>query len=583
MNGAKRAREGERLLRALSPVLVVVMAAVAAGCSGDNGESGDGLRSDVSTTAPADAGEGEGGEGGDEAAWVSLGLDLANSRAARAETEVGPDTVADLGVAWETGNLVGVTGTPVVEDGVVYIGDWTGHVRALDADSGEAVWERDIDTAYVGGALVLDESHVVAGTREGALVALDRATGEPAWEAQIGDHPSSVIFGSPVVADGLVVAGVGSHEVFTGGDTPTFRGHVVAVDAETGEEAWRFYVTADDATEGAGVSVWSSPAVDLDRGHVYIGTGQAYELPAPPRSDALLALDLRSGEEVWHRQFTEGDAWTLNSPTGLDADVGAPPNLFESDGTDAVGVGDKDGVYHVVDREDGELLWETRITAGGLQGGVMASAAVEGGRIYVTSNDESRDAVLVALDVDSGDEVWRTEVGAHITGPVTWANGVVFVADDSGRIAGYDADGGEQLWSYTVPAPAAAGISVVDGTVYGGYGWWLASAPPDPVGGLLAFRPGEGGGGGGSGSPGDDGPRSGEEVFRAACAACHGGSGEGASGPSLVAVADRLTRDQHLAVVRDGRGEMPGWEGSLSDEEIEAVVDYERDVLSKGG
>jgi polyvinyl alcohol dehydrogenase (cytochrome) len=568
--------------------LLALVAAVVAGC-GDGDEDGRGLRGRRAAGADAEAvsaaeASGAAGEGEGPGEWTMLGRDLANSRTAAGESAIGPDTVADLGVSWETGNLLGVTGTPVVADGVVYVGDWTGHVRALDAATGEARWDTDLDTAYVGGALALDDDHVYAGTREGHMVALDREAGEPVWDVDVGNHPSSVVFGSPVPVDGLVVVGVGSHEVFTGGDSPTFRGHIVALDATTGEEAWRFYVTRGDATEAPGVSVWSSPAVDVERGHVYIGTGQAYGLPAPPRSDALLALDLRTGEEVWARQFTAGDAWTLANPTGLDADVGAPPNLFTVDGADAVGVGDKDGVYRALDRETGEVLWEHRITPGGLQGGVMASAAVEGGHIYVSSNDASTDADLVALEADTGEELWRTEVGAHVTGPVTWANGVVFLADDSGRIAAYDAEDGERLWAYTVAAPAAGGIAVVDGVAYGGFGWWLASRPPDPVGGLIAFAPGAGepgDGGDGGGGGGGDGAASGEEVYRQSCASCHGGAGEGASGPSLVGVADRLSREGHVAVVLEGRGEMPGWEGSLTPEEVEAVVDYERESLGR--
>ena len=66
------------------------------------------------------------------------------------------------------------------------------------------------------------------------------------------------------------------------------------------------------------------------------------------------------------------------------------------------------------------------------------------------------------------------------------------------------------------------------------------------------------------------------------CAPCHGGTGEGGSGPSLVGVDDRLTRAEHLDVVRDGRGDMPGWDDDLTAEEIEAVVDYQRTVLARG-
>ena len=215
----------------------------------------------------------------------------------------------------------------------------------------------------------------------------------------------------------------------------------------------------------------------------------------------------------------------------------------------------------------------------------MASAAVAGGTVYVASNDASQDAVLVALDADTGDEVWRSDVGAHVTGPVTWANDVLYVADASGRIAAYDAGGGDRLWSHEVAFPAAGGIAVVDGTVYAGWGWWLAGAPEEPDGGLIAFR--LGGQEGGDGAARDDDPAAGdgvagEDVYATSCASCHGGTGEGGSGPSLEGVDERLTRDEHLDVVREGRGDMPGWEDDLTAEEIEAVVDHQRTVLAEG-
>ena len=535
-----------------------------------------------------DAGSGPDAAAGDDAAaeWVRHGHDLANTRAVPDETALDPTTVADLAPAWEVDDILGVTGTPAVVDGVAYVGDWTGHLRALDAETGDQVWVHELGDGYVGGSVAVDDTQVVVGTFDARLVAVDRATGEPLWEASVDDHPKAVVFGSPVLVDGVVVVGVGSFEVFAPGDPPTFRGSVVALDAATGEEVWRFWLTKGDATEAPGVSIWSSPAVDTERGVLYVGTGQAYALPAPARSDALLALDLRTGEEVWTTQFTSGDAWTITDPSGLDADVGAAPNLFEADGTDAVGVGDKAGAYRALDRDTGEILWERQLTEGGAQGGVMASAAVADSTVYVASNDGGRDAVLAALDADTGEERWRSDVGAHVTGPVTWANGVLYLADDSGRIAAYDADGGAQLWAHEVPFPAAGGVAVVDGTIYAGWGWWLAGAPDGANGGLIAFGldtaaadgPAPDADGAADGSSGS--ASVGEDVYQESCAACHGGSGEGGTGPSLVGVDERLTRDEQITIVRDGRGRMPAWGDELTAEEIEAVVDFQRTVLA---
>jgi polyvinyl alcohol dehydrogenase (cytochrome) len=554
--------------------LVAVAGLIAAACAGgddDGGGGGGAARASDEAAAPAE--------------WLRVGLDLENTRAVTGETGLDVGTVAGLAPKWDVRGLDGMSGTPAVSDGVIYFGDWTSHVWALDTEDGSEVWNHEVGGGYVGGSVALDEDNVYAGTFDGRIVALGRDTGEPVWDTQIGDHPKAVIFGSPVVVDGLVVVGVASYEVFATGNPNTFRGHVVALDAATGTEKWRFYVTAGDATQAPGNSVWSSPAIDTERGAVYIGVGQAYGLPASPLTDSLLALDLQSGKEIWHTQFTKDDAWTLTQPTGLDADVGAMPNLFQVDGKDAVGVGDKAGTYRALDRETGEILWEAPLTAGGTQGGVMASAAVAGGTVYVTSNDASRNADMAALDADTGEEQWRVDVGAHITGPVTWANGVLYVSDDSGRIAAYDASDGTRLWSYDVPFPAAGGIAVVDGVIYAGWGWWLAGAPQNPDGGVLAFAvPADGGGPGTTPTTAAEGGEGlGATVYRQRCAACHGGSGEGANGPSMVGVADRLTRDEHITVVREGRnGKMPAWEGTLTDEEIEAVVDYEREVLSQG-
>jgi polyvinyl alcohol dehydrogenase (cytochrome) len=554
-------------------LLAVVTLAGAAACSGDDDDG-------------ATAGDGPSEEPEAPPQWPLLGNDLASSRSAPAEDTVGPDNVDQLAPAWQLEDVRGVTGTPIVVDGVVYVGDWTGQLRALDAATGEEVWHHDLDTYYVGGAAAVDGDQVFVATFEAQIVALDRATGEVRWTKDVDDQPAAVVFGSPIAVDGMVIVGLASAEEFTSGAEASFHGNVVALDAETGDEIWRYFTSPESATESPGVSVWSTVTVDTEREHVYVTTGNSYGPEPSDHGDAVIALDLTTGEELWLNQFTGGDTWTLAQPTGPDADIGGAANLFQVGDVDALGVADKAGHYHAVARDDGELLWETNITPGGLQGGVLATAAADGEAIYVASNKASTTADLVALDDDSGEVLWRTEVGASVTGPVSVANGVVYVADDGGHIAGYDAGSGEQLWSHEVPAPAAGGISIVDGTVYGGYGWWLAAPPEDPKGGLIAFRldgdaapaPGEGEGEGEG--EGDDESADGEDVYRSNCARCHGGSGQGGSGPTMEGVADRLDEDEHLEIVREGREGMPAWEDTLSDEEIQAVVDYEREVLS---
>lgn len=515
------------------------------------------------------------------AEWTSLGRDLGHSRAAVDEITVGAGNVATLAPAWERDGIKGLTGTPLVVDGVVYIGDWTGHVRALDAATGEEQWATDVDTFYIGGSVAVDDERVYVGAFDTRVIALDRATGDELWTTKVSDHGQAAVFGSPIVVDGTVYLGVASFELMTGSLEPEFRGSVVALDAATGEETWRYW-TVDETEEGiAGVAVWGTPSIDLERGHLYVGTGNSYGPQPSPRSDAVIALDLATGEELWVTQFTEGDVWTTANPQGVDADVGAPVNFFTVDGADALGVADKAGIYHTLSRDDGKVLWEAELTEGGLMGGVQASAAVADGTVFVASNRASTEADLIALDTETGDERWRLDVGGHAAGPVSWANGVVYLADDSGQIAAYDAEDGTRLWRHAVPANAAGGIAIVDGTVYAGYGWWFAAPPEDAKGGLIAFRLG-GRAGAAADDPADEAV-DGERIYQARCATCHGGTGEGGSGPSLVDVADRLSADEQIAVVTDGKGDkMPPWDDTLTEEEIQAVVDYQREVLSKG-
>lgn len=73
----------------------------------------------------------------------------------------------------------------------------------------------------------------------------------------------------------------------------------------------------------------------------------------------------------------------------------------------------------------------------------------------------------------------------------------------------------------------------------------------------------------------------GENLYRRSCASCHGGSGQGGIGPQLVGVADRYEPQAHVAIVLTGRGAMTGFGASLDDDEIAAIVSYERNELGQ--
>jgi polyvinyl alcohol dehydrogenase (cytochrome) len=529
--------------------------------------------------------------------WPSVGRDMASTRAALNEDAITPANVTTLGRAWQDADALGVSGTPIVIGDTVYYGDWNNRVHARNATTGAETWVTDVGDR-VPGAVAVDEQQVYAGTWDGRLVALNRQTGAKLWEKEVDTHEVAVVYGSPVVANGLVLVPVSSDEWWDG-DAFTFRGSVVAYDAASGNERWRYWTSCGPenagrnncpagAAEGAGVGTWSYPTIDTATNTVFFGTGNQYVAPASNRSDALIALDLTTGEQKWVRQFTEGDFWNLPGQTNPESGVGPDADamvatLFRVGDVDAVGIGDKGGTYYAVNRETGAVIWERKLTEGSIQGGIMASAALvpaaRAGRpndvLYLTSNRAGTVADLVALDASNGEVINRVDVGGGVVSPVSWANGLVYVTDNTGRVSAHNASDLSRVWQWRTDAPAAGGIAVANDMVYAGYGWAVNGV--SQRGGLIAFKLGGEPQDGGGGEEPD-----GAAIYAANCAACHGADGSGGAGPDLRGIGEAHTLDELIQVITDGRGDMPAWNDELSADEIRAVAQYVSEIPGDG-
>jgi polyvinyl alcohol dehydrogenase (cytochrome) len=447
--------------------------------------------------------------------WTSLGHDLSNSRRQELETRLGPANVAGLAESWRVDGLTGVTGTPAVRDNVVYVGTWAGEARAFELGTGRPVWQRQVAAAgtMIDDSPLVTEDRVYLGDARGRLHALDRATGAEVWNVALDTHANTRIFSSPVLAPAppsgggdVLVIGVASTELALIKPDYTFRGSVVGLDPATGALRWRLPVSA--GTDGAGMSVWSSAAIDPARGLAYIGTGQAYEAPAGALSDSLLAIRYGTGELAWSRQFTANDVYTIFAPPprGPDADIGAAPNLFRAGGRDLVGVGDKAGIYATFDRATGETVWARQLTPGSALGGVMVVAAYDrtagaNGVIYVTSNtmnpaalasppDPSHRSTTFALDAATGAILWQREMPGATFGALAVANGVVYQPTVPGVLYALDGVDGDVLWSAEPGGDMGAGVSIASGHVLAPHGFWFLTAPPSPLGGVVSYTPG---------------------------------------------------------------------------------------------
>ncbi len=447
---------------------------------------------------------------GADPGWSMFGHDLHNTRSNTVETEIGVDTVANLELAWEHVGAQ-VTSTPAVVDGIVYFADWTGLLYAKNAADGSEVWTEQVSPSGMSPSIAVTEERLFIGDFQAFLYAVDRSTGAVIWSKLLDDHPNANVTSSVVPVDDILLVGVASGELSDAKEDYTFRGSIVALAQEDGEELWRVYVTQDDETSGAGVSVWSSAAVDTRREMMFIGTGNTYEPPASPMSDSVVAVNYVTGALEWFTQFTENDVYTILQPPpqGPDADIGAAPNLFRIGGREVVGVGDKGGVYAALDRDTGDVVWATTLGPGSHLGGVMNAAAYNAGRLFVVQNswpkgfntedvffpefeDPENTSEVVALNARNGEVLWRTPVSSPtVGGGLLYSNGVVFTGHTLGLLRAYDADTGDVLWEDQVGATLASGQVISDGRLFVTHGFsflGITGGAPGAEGGLRVYE-----------------------------------------------------------------------------------------------
>ncbi len=310
-------------------------------------------------------------------------------------TSIGVDNAHKLELKWAYGFGNKTPRVfPLVSEDTIFVGDGNVGVVALDRNTGCTRWInesiQDAATAIAHGVVDGKTVLVLAGRRSG-IFALDAASGETLWRKKLdSDNPVPMYSGSPLVFENQVFVPLSSMEIglsvnpFYG--CCTTSGAMAALDLETGETNWykrtipqqpkvtgKHYLFVNEFGP-SGAPVWNAPTLDAKRRLLYFGTGQNYSHPTTETSDAVIALDIDSGETRWVTQFTEGDAFNMAcgrggincpNPTGPDIDIGAPPILATlEDGQELVLAGQKSGDVWALNPESGEIEWHTRIGRG---------------------------------------------------------------------------------------------------------------------------------------------------------------------------------------------------------------------------
>ncbi|WP_406112232.1 PQQ-binding-like beta-propeller repeat protein [Kitasatospora purpeofusca] len=444
--------------------------------------------------------------------WSSWQFDQAGSRFNGQESRITPATVGGLDLKWAFGHEkvqgVYLGSQPAVVDGTLYVGGAEGTFHALDARTGAARWTFDV--APVAGAHsatnpdpvrsspAVEGNTVYFGDNRGYLYALDRRTGALRWSLKLDAHPQAQITSSPLVYNGQVYVGVSSKESGATFDLTypccTFRGSVVAVNAYTGQLSWRHWTTPQPQQVGtwpngaaryepSGVAVWSSPVVDRETGTIYVGTGQNYT-GAAGDTDSVLALDARNGNVRWRSQEVFPDTFTVAcgipgadaycpskaNGTDHDWDFGASANVFSIGNRRVIGIGQKNGVYHVYDALTGAKVWDRAVVADpstkGGSSGIQWGTSYDGTRLYVATWF-ANPGTLYALDPATGAILWQTESPADgcqwggaaanpelcqraFTPAVTATRGLVYEGGADGKMRVFSATTGAVLWQYDV-------------------------------------------------------------------------------------------------------------------------------------
>jgi quinohemoprotein ethanol dehydrogenase len=313
--------------------------------------------------------------------WVTNGGNLTNERYSTLK-QIDTTNVKQLKGAWMTrlkgsglGGKYSFEATPLVKDGIMYISTGNDDVFALNAKTGEILWEhwsgigQTISTVCCGWlnrGLAMGEGMLFIGQLDANVVALDIKTGKEVWRTPVEDwHNGYGITNAPLYFDGIVYSGI------TGGEYG-IRGRLTALEAKTGKILWRAYTlpaagepggdtwpAGTDHYSRGGASIWNTPALDPELGLVYFAVGNCgpdYDGSMREGDNlfcaSVLAVNAKTGAYAWHFQEVHHDIW--------DYDAASPVVLFDTviNGQPRKGIAQagRTGWVYILDRTNGKPL-----------------------------------------------------------------------------------------------------------------------------------------------------------------------------------------------------------------------------------
>ena len=289
-------------------------------------------------------------------------------------TKITRDNVSRLSMSWSMAMHEGSNQpTAFVRDGVMFLTHAHNKIQAIEAATGELIWEYQYTfppaSKMLGGPtrnIALWQDRLFLTTYDAAIVAIDATTGAELWRTEKADYREAFTHSAgPIVANGIVISGINGCELFTQ-DGCFITGH----DPTTGVELWRTATLAEPGTpeyatwgnvapdRRGGGDIWIAGSYDPELDLVYFGTSQPKPWAAPSRgmsvedaalyTNATLAVRPKTGELVWHFQHIPGET--------IDMEVGFERILADIDGEQTLLTVGKDGILWKLNRATGEYL-----------------------------------------------------------------------------------------------------------------------------------------------------------------------------------------------------------------------------------
>jgi len=432
---------------------------------------------------------------GNYQAWSHSGLSQINDRNA-----------GQLQLKWSWAmNEGGENATgPTIHDGIMFLANTSNTVQALDAKTGELLWENRLGPVATRAysalrSLAVYEDKVYINATDAKLYALNAKTGKVAWETDIA--PQGKGFnetGGVIVAHGKVIVGL----TLCRGQMP--HCYISAYDAETGKQAWKFSTIAAPGEPGgdtwqnvpddmrAGGETWIAGTYDPDLNITYWGTAQSKPWMQASRksgvastlyANSTLALDADTGKLKWYFSHAPGETFDLDEVFErvlIDhgdqktlMTIGKAGILWKLDRVTGKFIDAKQtvfqNVYDGIDKKTGRLSFRPDVLAQKTNTWISACPSAAGGHDWPpTSYDQANDLIIIPLD-QSCNLMLGHDVAQH-TGTVnTEGEERVFFTPGTdgnmGRLAAYRTSDMKPVWSFQQRSPFLTGVLSTDGNI----------------------------------------------------------------------------------------------------------------------